>query len=204
MSAQHTFIMDGYYLLRHRVDMTYSFARAKVLLVEDNTPMLQLLKSVLQSFGVGTIITSINGEDAFEKFCRTNPDLVITDWMMNPCDGIELSRKIRNTPSSPNQYVPIVLMTGFSEKKRVVDARDVGITEFLVKPFNARDLYKRLQQIIEKPRQFVRCEDFFGPDRRRKAIADYTGPLRRKGDRTAHKEEDSTAMPSSFSEIDFL
>lgn len=79
---------------------------------------------------------------------------------MKPVDGISLTRRLRNDPLSPNQYVPVILMTGFSEKRRVMQARDVGVTEFLVKPFNARDLYRRIAQIIEKPRQFVRSEDF--------------------------------------------
>lgn len=163
--------------------MAYKFEHLKILLVEDNKPMLNLLKAVLLSFGVGKVITSLDGEDAFEKFKSNNPDLVITDWMMRPCDGIELSKKIRNDSKSPNQYVPIILMTGFSEKHRVLSARDSGITEFIVKPFNTRDLYKRLYQIIENPRQFVRCEEFFGPDRRRKTPEEYKGPFRRKTDK---------------------
>ncbi|MGH1455331.1 MAG: response regulator [Alphaproteobacteria bacterium] len=163
--------------------MAYKFENLKILLVEDNKPMLDLLKTVLLSFGVGKVITSLDGYEAFDKFRAHNPDLVITDWMMNPCDGIELSRIIRNDPKSPNQYVPIILMTGFSEKKRVINARDNGITEFIVKPFNTRDLYKRLYQLIEHPRQYIRCEGFFGPDRRRKAPDEYKGPLRRKSDR---------------------
>ena len=162
--------------------MSYKLQNIKILLVEDNRPMLELLKSVLLSFGVGKVITSLDGIDAFEKFKNTNPDLVITDWMMSPCDGIQLSNKIRNDPKSPNQYVPLILMTGFSEKSRVITARDSGITEFMVKPFNTRELYKRLFQIIESPRQFVRCEDFFGPDRRRKTVAPYNGEKRRKTD----------------------
>ena len=163
--------------------MSYSFLNTKILVVEDNKPMLLLLKSVLQSFGVGTIHTALNGEEGFHKFCSTNPDLVITDWLMRPCDGVEFSKKIRNNPRSPNQYVPIIMMTGFTEKKRVLSARDAGTTEFLAKPFNARDLYKRIHRIVESPRQFVRCEDFFGPDRRRSNPAEeYKGPFRRDDD----------------------
>ena len=170
--------------------MPYNFSSIKVLLVEDNKPMLELLRAVLQSFGVVNISLALDGNEGFQKFCKHNPDLVITDWMMKPTDGIELSRKIRNDPKSPNQYVPIVLMSGFSEKNRVIDARDAGITEFLVKPFNARDLYRRVHQIIEKPRQYIRCEDFFGPDRRRKTPEkSYEGPMRRKCDIVEYKEK---------------
>ena len=190
--------------------MTYSFQTTKVLLVEDNAPMLELLKGILQSFGIGTIITAMDGEEGFLKFCQNNPDLVITDWMMTPCDGIALSHKIRNETKSPNQYVPIILMTGFSEKKRVFNARDAGITEFLVKPFNTRDLYKRLHQIIERPRQFVRCEEFFGPDRRRKSTKAHSGPMRRQedlGDTDERKDNITTETEnndSPITDIDFL
>lgn len=144
--------------------------------------MLDLTKSLLSTFGVGNIFTAKDGAEGFQIFCRENPDLVIADWMMRPVDGISVSRRIRNDPSSPNQFAPVILMTGFSEKRRVVQARDAGITEFLVKPFNARDLYRRISQIIERPRQFVRSEDFFGPDRRRKNMESFSGPYSRHTD----------------------
>lgn len=190
--------------------MTYNLQTTKVLLVEDNAPMLELIKGILQSFGIGTIITAMDGEEGFLKFCQHNPDLVITDWMMAPSDGIALSRKIRNERKSPNQYVPIILMTGFSEKKRVFNARDAGITEFLVKPFNTRDLYKRLHQIIERPRQFVKCEEFFGPDRRRKSTINHDGFTRRdedpKDDNAIEVEIDTETDEenNSLTNIDFL
>ncbi len=174
--------------------MAYKLENIKVLLVEDNKPMLDLLKNVLLSFGVGKVITSLDGHDAFHKFKAHNPDLVLTDWMMRPGDGIELGRKIRNDPKSPNQYVPIILMTGFSEKHRVISARDAGITEFIVKPFNTRDLYKRLHQIVENPRQYVRSESFFGPDRRRKKQTEYKGPFRRASDRQKDQEVKTVDM----------
>lgn len=162
--------------------MNYHFDDVKILVVEDNQPMLEITKTLLATFGVGTIVGARDGEEGFREYCELNPDIVIADWMMKPTDGISLARRIRNDLRSPNPYVPIILMTGFSEMRRVIQARDAGVTEFLVKPFTARDLYKRITQIIERPRQFVRSEDFFGPDRRRKTPSDYTGPLRRETD----------------------
>jgi len=162
--------------------MSYKFDKIRILVVEDNNPMLEICKSLLLTFGVGEVLSAKNGEDGFNVFKKENPDIVVADWMMQPMDGISLTRRIRNDPASPNQYVPIILMTGFSEKKRVVQARDSGVTEFLVKPFTARDLYKRIAQIIERPRQFVRSEDFFGPDRRRKAAETFEGPYKRESD----------------------
>lgn len=162
--------------------MSYSFSDVTVLVVEDNQPMLELIKSLLLVFGVKAVLVAKNGVEGFELYCQNAPDLVLTDWMMQKMDGISFTRLVRNSPKSPNQFVPIVMMTGFSEKRRVLQARDAGVTEFLVKPFSAKDLYRRLEEIIERPRQFVRAEDFFGPDRRRKRDANYQGPLRREGD----------------------
>lgn len=162
--------------------MSYQFENISVLIVEDNQPMLELAKSLVATFGVKDVYTARNGEDGFKIFCATNPDLVIADWMMKPTDGISLTRRIRNDPASVNRYTPVVLMTGFSERRRVVQARDAGVTEFLVKPFTARDLYKRIHQIIERPRQFVRSDDFFGPDRRRKKANNFQGPFKRQTD----------------------
>lgn len=164
------------------MNMTYAFDRVRILVVEDNNPMLEICKTLLMTFGVGEVIVAKNGNDGFRLFCKENPDIVIADWMMHPTDGISLTRRIRSDFQSPNHYVPVILMTGFSEKKRVVQARDAGVTEFLVKPFTARDLYKRIAQIIERPRQFVRSEDFFGPDRRRKASEGFNGPYKRESD----------------------
>lgn len=142
--------------------------------------MLELLKSLLQIYGFVNIQSARNGAEGFDIFCRDAPDLVITDWMMKPMDGITLTQKLRTDPRSPNPFVPVVLMTGFGERRRVIEARDAGVTEFLVKPFNARDLYRRIAQIIERPRLFVRSEGYFGPDRRRKAEQNYQGTKRRE------------------------
>lgn len=169
--------------------MSYRFGTIKILVVEDNQPMLEITKTLLETFGVGKVLGARDGQEGFKLFCKENPDIVIADWMMKPTDGISLTRMIRNDPKSPNKFVPIILMTGFSEKRRVIQARDAGVTEFLVKPFTARDLFKRITQIIERPRQFVRSEDFFGPDRRRKGADDYQGPRRRQNDMMLQREK---------------
>ncbi len=174
--------------------MSYDFHKTKILIVEDNLPMLELTKSLLQTFGVGEVIPAKHGEGGFKEFCNHNPDIVIADWMMVPMDGISLTRRMRNDPKSPNQYTPVILMTGFSEKRRVVQARDAGVTEFLVKPFNARDLYRRIAQVIERPRQFVRSEDFFGPDRRRSTKDEHRGPYRRTQDKSITPEVEDIAF----------
>lgn len=167
--------------------MTYALNSVKILIVDDMAPMLTLCKTILTTFGFTNVHTAQSGEEAIEMIIRLDPDLIVTDWMMEPMDGVAMTREIRRNPKVPNPYVPIIMMTGFSSKFRVENARDSGITEFLVKPFTARDLYNRIVQIIEKPRQFVETGDFFGPDRRRRYIPDYEGPKRRGNDRSKAK-----------------
>ncbi|MCB9991049.1 MAG: response regulator [Rhodospirillales bacterium] len=162
--------------------MVYQLSKASILVVDDMQPMLALTSSLLKIFGFENIILAHDAEEGFRKFCEHNPDIVLTDWLMAPYDGTELIHKIRNDDASPNKFVPIIMMTGYSHKIRVEQARDSGVTEFLVKPFRAKDLFARVEQLIEKPRRFVDARSFFGPDRRRKKPADYMGPFRRGAD----------------------
>jgi len=170
--------------------MSYRLHDVKILVVEDMAPMLELTKSILNIFGFNKIVTASGGEQAFKLFQQEKPDLVITDWLMEPVSGLDLIRMIRKDPASPNPFVPIILMTGFSDRARVELARDDGVTEFLVKPFSSKDIYSRIVQIIEKPRQFVQSTDFFGPDRRRRKIEEYPGPHRRIEDEALNNPND--------------
>lgn len=160
--------------------MSYQFRNVSVLVVDDVKPMLSLVSSLLKIFGFSNVYLADNPEDAFAQFCKYKPDIVITDWQMQPYDGLELIRKIRRDPRSPNKFVPVVMMTGYSHRIRVEKARDIGVTEFLVKPFTAKDLCARIEQLIERPRKFVDTGQFFGPDRRRRKNDAYKGPRRRE------------------------
>lgn len=165
--------------------MGFKFEKLSMLVVEDTQPMQKLLVSVLETLGIRNVHTAANGEDAYRLFVHHAHDIVLTDWQMVPMDGIELTRLIRKSPNSPNKLVPIILITGFSAWPRVAEARDAGVTEFLVKPFTANDLARRIAHVINKPRDFIETHDFFGPDRRRKRAEDngYAGPMRRDDDR---------------------
>lgn len=185
MRKQKRKIMKGKFYFLSIFAMPYNLDHVRVLVVDDMRPMLQLVVDILKSFGFSDIHTAENGQQAFELYCQIKPDFIITDWLMDPVDGLQLTELIRQSPNSPNQFVPIIMMTGFSSRLRVETARDKGITEFMVKPFSAKDLYARIFQVIEKPRQFVSIDEFFGPDRRRRRINDYEGPRRRDEDPNA-------------------
>ncbi len=162
--------------------MALSLDKLSILVVEDVAPMRQLLMVILKTLGIGTVLAANDGDEGYEVFCREKPDIVITDWHMEPMDGIELTRRIRNDSSSPNKTVQIIMLTGYSAANRIQRSRDAGATEYLAKPFTAEGLVKRITYVIENPRDFILARDYFGPDRRRKENRAYSGPLRRMSD----------------------
>lgn len=154
----------------------------KVLIVDDNHHMRVLLSEVLRAVGLQNIYEAGDGAEALQQM-RAHPiDIVMTDLAMEPLDGIDFVRLLRNSPDSPNQMAPVIMITGHSTMRRISEARDVGVNEFLAKPLTARGVLDRLQKIIDHPRPFVRTDDYFGPDRRRRVDPNYDGPRRRAAD----------------------
>jgi len=144
--------------------------------------MRSLLRALLNSIGIKDISEAAHGGTAVEILRERKCDLVLTDLAMKPMDGLEFTRHVRGSEQSPNPFVPIIMITGHTERHRVEAARDAGVTEFLAKPITAANLFARIAEIVERPRAFVKCDSYFGPDRRRRTIEDYAGPWRRADD----------------------
>jgi len=153
-----------------------------ILLVDDNHYMRVLLGEILRAIGVREIFEANDGAEALQTMRGFPVDIVMTDLSMQPLDGIDFVRLLRNSPDSPNPMVPVVMITGHSTVARVAEARDAGVNEFLVKPLTAKGVIERISQVVENPRPFVRTGDYFGPDRRRRADPNFEGPWRRSGD----------------------
>jgi two-component system, chemotaxis family, chemotaxis protein CheY len=158
--------------------MGYNLSKLRVLLVDDSKNMRMLVKTVLNALGVQVIRESADGQHALEELKSGTIDVAIVDWVMEPMDGLEFVRQVRTNEDSPNPFLPIIMMTGHTERSRIFAARDAGVTEFLAKPVTAKTLLMRMTNIIENPRPFVRAKGYFGPDRRRRS-EDYGGPERR-------------------------
>jgi two-component system, chemotaxis family, chemotaxis protein CheY len=159
------------------------FELLKILTVDDNHHMRLLLTEILRAIGVREVHEAANGAEALHVL-RNNPiDIVMTDLAMQPLDGIDLVRRLRNAKESPNPMVPLIMITGHSTLRRVAEARDVGVTEFLSKPVTARGVIERISRVVEHPRPFVKTGTYFGPDRRRRDDPNHPGPYRRLADK---------------------
>jgi len=154
----------------------------QVLIVDDNQHMRTIVATILDGVGVRKIRQAQNGAEALDVLRTWPVDLAIIDYAMEPLDGVEFTRMVRNAADSQNPYLPVILMTAHSDRTRIVEARDAGVFEIIVKPLTAKALMDRLHAIIERPRPFVRNDNFFGPDRRRQKDPSYSGPRRRESD----------------------
>jgi CheY-like chemotaxis protein len=154
----------------------------KILLVDDNHHMRMLLAEILRAIGCRNIHEANDGAEGLQVLRQHAVDIVITDLAMQPLDGIDFVRLVRNSPDSPNPMIPVIMITGHATQRRVAEARDAGVTEFLAKPITARGVVERISQVVDHARSFVRSESYFGPDRRRRVDPYYEGPFRRATD----------------------
>lgn len=160
--------------------MELDLRKLHILVVEDLYPMRELLADIVRTMGVGTVTCAADGSEGYQVYLDEKPDIIITDWQMPHMDGIEMVKKIRQDRASHNRTIPIVMITGFNAKNRITTARDNGVTEFLIKPFTASDIARRITHIITKPRDFVFAPGFVGPDRRRKETEGFSGQSNRQ------------------------
>lgn len=169
----------------------YAFNQASVLLVDDSVWMRLILINILKAVGFVHIHEAVNGTAALTLIDTLWPDIVLTDWEMQPMDGLELTRRIRRL-SGKVRFTPIVMISAHSFLGNVLAARNAGVTEYLVKPVSLNALYQRIVAVVEHPRSFVEAPGYVGPDRRRHTSAAYHGPQRRELDRHADGERTMT------------
>ncbi len=167
----------------------YNLDRFSILVVEDSPFMRSMIMNSLKILGAGTVNTCDDGGAAIEflQLVHSDPmkagvqsiDFIISNWVMSPVDGMMLLRWVRRHKESKDRFIPFIMLTGYAAVERVHEARDLGVTEFLSKPYSITALSRKIVSVIERPRQFVHNRDYFGPDRRR-ADATFDGANKRQ------------------------
>lgn len=159
-----------------------AFAKLHILVVDDDALMQKLVKDVLSMIGF-THVTVVNRADrALDVISKEDVDIIICDWRMPGMSGVEMVREIRKPPITKNTFVNVIMLTGNAEMQNITEARDVGITEYLIKPFTVKDLCAKIIAIVDHPREFVISDKYTGPSRRRKT-ADIPEGVERRQDR---------------------
>lgn len=115
----------------------------KVLVADDSGTMRKIITRSLNAVGIDNVVEACDGLQAFEVYQQANVDLVLTDWNMPGQSGLDLVKAIRAT----DQETPIVLITTEAEKSRVIEAVQAGVSDYIVKPFEAEQLRAKLVNI---------------------------------------------------------
>ncbi|APU80051.1 TPA: response regulator transcription factor [Campylobacter jejuni] len=114
-----------------------------ILVVEDEIKTRESLINVL-SERFSKVIGAQNGDEGLKKFKKFKPDLVITDIAMPIMDGLDMAREIKEISDD----VPIVVLSAYSEKERLLRSIDIGIDKYLIKPVDIEELFKVLDYLI--------------------------------------------------------
>lgn len=140
---------------------------AKVLIVDDEYYTRKVIRTLLISVGVSDIHDASDGRSGLAAIHELAPTIVILDWEMPGMSGAEFARQVRSPNSFPYPNVPIIMLTGHGERSRVVEAVQLGVHEFLLKPVSSTGLLSRMAAVLTSPRPMVRRGDYYGPEPRK-------------------------------------
>lgn len=132
-----------------------------VLIVEDNATMRLLLRTLLHNFKVRDVRQARDGEEALRQLARQTPDLIISDWEMEPMNGREFLHQLRRTDNVPFCFIPVIILTAHASRTLINEAFDMGATHLLVKPVTPANLLNRIEWVLADNRQFESMGDIY-------------------------------------------
>jgi two-component system chemotaxis response regulator CheY len=124
------------------------FKALQVLVVDDMDSIRNLVNACLNELGIRRVILAPNGSVAWNQLQNTDIDIIICDWDMPQLSGLELLRLVR--ASKQHSCIPFLMLTGSTEKEKVIDAVEAGASDYLSKPFSPQDLEQRVIKLLRK------------------------------------------------------
>jgi two-component system phosphate regulon response regulator PhoB len=122
-------------------------ARPTILVVEDEAPLLTLLRYNLERQGF-RVEEAADGQEALLRVAEARPDLILLDWMLPALSGLEVCRQIRRRPATRD--LPIIMVTARTEDQDSVRALDIGADDYITKPFAMEGLLARIRALLRR------------------------------------------------------
>ena len=154
----------------------------RVVIVDPNMASARLLLDIMKSLGAREVVHESDEERAMEAIREIEPGLVFSERTGPRLDGEDLTRKLRRS-NLASRRAPVIMVTAEATATTIKGARDCGVHEFLRKPFTSADLFRRVENVALKPRDWIEGVAYVGPDRRRFNSGEYAGPQKRKQDK---------------------
>jgi len=117
-----------------------------ILIVDDYKTMLRIIRNLLKQLGFNNVDEATDGAAALQKLRDRPYQLIISDWNMEPMSGLQLLREVR--ADSKLKDLPFVMITAESKSENVIAAKEAGVTNYIVKPFNAATLKNKLTAVF--------------------------------------------------------
>lgn len=121
-------------------------ASMSILIVDDYKTMLRIIRNLLHEIGFRNIDEASDGASALEALKAKKYDLVLSDWIMEPIDGLELLKEVRSDVAL--ESIPFIMVTARAQPEDVVAAKRAGVNNYIVKPFTAATLRSKLSSVI--------------------------------------------------------
>lgn len=153
----------------------------KALIVDPTPASARLLGDLLRNVSQGQVFTAQTAKRGLEIASQIDPQILFVELSGPGVDGVDFARKVRRGEMMCRQ-APIIVVTATATAQSILAARDAGVHEFLRKPYTNKELVRRLEAVVLRPRDWIEAVDYVGPDRRRFNSEDYTGPLKRRSD----------------------
>jgi two-component system chemotaxis response regulator CheY len=117
----------------------------RVFIVDDYTTMLRILRNLLRQLDINSVEEATNGDTAYHMLQKSPPDLIISDWNMMPVTGLDLLKKVR--ADAKLKHIPFIMVTAESKTENVIAAKQAGVSNYIVKPFNAETLRAKIASV---------------------------------------------------------
>tara|TARA_R110002096_G_scaffold229669_3_gene419254 strand:- start:379 stop:924 length:546 start_codon:yes stop_codon:yes gene_type:complete len=159
--------------------MNTDFKYLKVLIVEDDEHIANMIKVILMAFSVEQVHVAASYQEAIDIIEDHPVDCAIVDYLMEPDKGTRFIEHVRWSSNPDRAQMPLILCTVYTDMKTIVEARDAGVSEILAKPVTPMSIFYKIIAAMEKPRPFISAPRYKGPDRRCRTLPWKGKPERR-------------------------
>lgn len=153
----------------------------RVLVVDPNPMTSKVIADVVKGLGSHTVFIETTERRALSRAAELEPCLIFTEYAGVDLDGAALVRRVRRS-NMDCRRAPVIMVSGTATAASIKSARDVGVHEYLRKPFTTGDIYRRIEAVSVRQRDWIEGVSYVGPDRRRFNSGEYAGPAKRRND----------------------